>query len=352
MNLEKILDRISIKSSGAIIMGSNLMIDAHEPGYPIRIVTHIHHDHITDLNKSIRESSLIIGTPPTLEILRELGYIIPDYKSLSLDYGRNIRLDDGEFKFIPSKHVIGSTQVFFRDYILGIDVGYTSDFKDPGKGTPIMNVDVLVIESTYGRPEWLRRMKDLAEELFIDLVKQLLSQGPVYIYGYHGKLQEAMHILRTGGIIAPFLAPYKIYKISKVTEKYGYEIGELYPENSDAACEVLRTRWYILFEHLSKIRQRIMSSSPQVSHIVLTGWEFESAYRKLNERVWKIALSDHGDFEDLLNYVTQSSPRLVIVDKARAGTAADIFAHEIMKKLKIPAIPMPKTITSIKSYMR
>jgi len=352
MDLKKVLERASIRSSGAVIIGSNIMVDGHEPNYPIRIITHIHRDHIKDINKSVREASLIIGTPPTLEILRELGYIIPEHKSLPLGYEKFIKLDDGEFKLVPSKHVIGSAQVFFRDYIIGIDIGYTSDFKDPGKGTPIMNVDVLIIESTYGKPEWSRPMKDVTEDLFIDLVKQLLAQGPVYIYGYHGKLQEAMHILRCGGVIAPFLAPYRVYRVSKITEKYGYEIGELYLETSEMANEILRTKWYVLFEHLSKIRQRVMSSSLKAHHIILTGWEFETACRRLNERIWRIALSDHGDFEDLMSYVSQSSPQLVIVDRARGGSAADVFANEITKNLRIRAIPMPISAPSIESFMR
>ena len=345
MDLEKILNRITIRPTGAIIMGSTVTIDAHEPGYPIRIVTHIHHDHIKDLSKSIQESSIIIGTPATLEILRELGYVIPENKSLPLDYGRSIELPDGELELIYSKHVIGSAQVLFKDHVLKLSIGYTSDFKEPGTSTPIMDVDILIIESTYGKPEWSRPMKELTGDLFIDLVKELLAQGPVYVYAYHGKLQEAMDLLRKGGVIAPFIAPYKVYKISKISEKYGYTIGELYLDNTESSIEVMKTKWYVYFEHLSRIRRRVYSSPSNASHIILTGWEFNETCRKVNDRVWKVALSDHADFEELLIYVKESSPKLVIVDRSRAGYAADVFAKEIRNRLNIKALSMPRPLS-------
>ncbi len=341
ISLPRVLERVSIRRSGAIVMGSHIAVDGHEPNYPFRVVTHIHSDHILDLDKSISECSLIIATPPTLEILTELGFRIPQHKQLCLDYGRRIELPDGELELVKSKHIVGSAQVLFIDHETELSIGYSSDFKEPGRGTPVMNVDVLVIESTYGRPEWSRPLKDLAEQALVDLVKQLLGEGPVYIYGYYGKLQEAMHILREGGIIAPFLSPPKVYRISKIAEKYGYKVGELYIDQTPEAHEIMKSGWYVYFEHSNRARSRSIYAPTNASHIVLTGWEFSSVCKRVGDRVWRVALSDHADFEDLLEYVRMSKPKLVIVDKVRAGQAAEVFAHEVRKRLDIYAMAMP-----------
>jgi putative mRNA 3-end processing factor len=54
-----------------------------------------------------------------------------------------------------------------------------------------------------------------------------------------------------------------------------------------------------------------------------------------------VALSDHSDFNELLEYVERCNPRMVITDRHRSE-AANIFAREIEKRLKIPAKAAPK----------
>jgi putative mRNA 3-end processing factor len=75
--------------------------------------------------------------------------------------------------------------------------------------------------------------------------------------------------------------------------------------------------------------------------ILVSGWEFSSPRRQIGDNEHIVALSDHSDFQGLLQYVEESKPKLVITDNYRNG-AAKTLAKQIEKKLKIPAKPLPK----------
>ncbi|MCJ7713781.1 hypothetical protein MUO66_04920, partial [Candidatus Bathyarchaeota archaeon] len=52
------------------------------------------------------------------------------------------------------------------------------------------------------------------------------------------------------------------------------------------------------------------------------------------------ALSDHSDFEELIEYIKLSKPKKVITDNYRVKHG-EILAREINKRLGIPAMAMP-----------
>jgi putative mRNA 3-end processing factor len=74
--------------------------------------------------------------------------------------------------------------------------------------------------------------------------------------------------------------------------------------------------------------------------ICVTGWEFSVPRRQIAPNEYIVALSDHADFNELLQYVSESKPKLVITDNYRTGEAVSL-AREIEKRLGIPAKPSP-----------
>jgi Cft2 family RNA processing exonuclease len=76
--------------------------------------------------------------------------------------------------------------------------------------------------------------------------------------------------------------------------------------------------------------------------ISVSGWEFYSAIRQTGEKEYLAALSDHSDFDGLLEYVRQSKPKLVITDNSRVRYG-ETLAKEIRKHLGIEAIALPKS---------
>ena len=85
---------------------------------------------------------------------------------------------------------------------------------------------------------------------------------------------------------------------------------------------------------------RLAKRIKEGAKVYLTGWEFEKPIRKLSEREFVVAFSDHSDFNGLLKYVELSDPEIVITDNYRVGDAVSL-AREIRKRFGIKAIPMP-----------
>jgi len=75
--------------------------------------------------------------------------------------------------------------------------------------------------------------------------------------------------------------------------------------------------------------------------ICVSGWEFNSLCRRVAEKEYVVALSDHSDFHGLLDYVRRSKPKIVITDNFRAGYA-ETLAKEIHKRFGVSTTALPK----------
>ncbi len=337
--LDSVESTATVASTGAILLGSVYSVDGYYPGRLVRIVTHIHQDHIIGLRESIKESAFLIATPLTIELLEAMGYRIPDSKKLPLNYGQESSILGERVKLLKSNHIPGSAQVQV-ELPNGMLVGYTGDFKLPS--TPIMkDLDILVIDATYGSPSQSRPWQNEVEDLLVDIVKDALAKGPVVIYGYHGKLQEVMLLLRSRGIDAPFVLPLKIYKMTRVLVKHGYAIDNYYLENTREAYEIMRDSWYIYFKHaMSKPRLSIEPTTKSI-RIILTGRELTTPFRQIDPKTYIVSYSSHADFNQLLEYVREAKPKLLVVDGFRGGAAASDFAAIVTRKYNIKAIVKP-----------
>ncbi len=331
------MPEITISDRGAVLINKSLAIDGHTNN-SLRIITHAHSDHVRDLSRSIAHCRGIAATPLTLDWLAELGHSVGMGNCLRLDYGSKIMVDGLEVTLEKAHHIPGSSQVVVVDED-GLRIVYTGDFKKPGKETPIIESDILIIDAVYGSPSYVREFDDYIEDVLADLTKQLLSKGPVIIQGYHGKLQEVMQLLRTNGVEAPYLLTPKVYKMTKVAERYGLSIGNYVPLNSKEGKEVLRSNWFLIFDHVNS-RSGLNLNGLRASKIVLSGWEFKKPYRYLGGGRWLVAFSDHADFKGLMNYIINSNPKAVIVNSVRSSYA-DVFADEVRKATKKECIVMP-----------
>ncbi|MEM2118514.1 MAG: exonuclease, partial [Candidatus Bathyarchaeia archaeon] len=253
----------------------------------------------------------------------------------TLDYGKTIHYKDETITLVRSDHIIGAAQVVVEEPD-GTRVAYTGDFRIDG--TPIVDADVLVTEATYGNPMCKRQSNADIRELFVGLVEKGLKHGPVHIFGYHGKLQEAMQILHNAGIRATKFASEKVFLASQVCLKHGMQLGHLKLMGDPEAEELLKKRApCIAFCHsYSQYKESVKGFS-----ITLSGWEFNLPIRENAKNTYTVALSDHSDYNGLMEYIRRSKPKLVITDNYRDGHATT-FAKEIQKNLGIPAKALPK----------
>jgi putative mRNA 3-end processing factor len=169
------------------------------------------------------------------------------------------------------------------------------------------------------------------------MVEKRLSDGPVYVFGYYGKLQEVMQILRRADVCVPFVMPERVFHVSKICELHGMQLGDFTLSTENEGKELLDEDLpCVAFYHMNTRKKVGLNSS----RICVSGWEFRSPCRQIGEREHLIALSDHSDFNGLLEYVKRSKPKRVVTDNHRSNGVT--LAKEISKRLGIPAVAMPR----------
>ncbi len=332
--------RSFVERNGAIILSSSIVADGHYDGATARVVTHIHNDHTRYLSRSARAGQLLVATPLTIELLEAHGHRLPLHRRIEASYGTRMRIEDYVVTLHRANHVPGAAEVVV-EHPEGLRVGYTGDFKLPGT-VVLQDLDVLVIDATYGKPEWRRPWQDEIEYLLADIVNEALMHGPVRIYAYNGKIEEVMILLRRMGVTAPFVLPAKKKRVVEVLERHGYRLGDFVVESSPECFEVKRGGWYIAFEHFFRWRRRHLAGPNGAVNILLSGWEFGSPYRRVGPRDWIVSFSDHADFTQLVEYVEEARPRLLVVDSSRGGEAAQVFASYVSRELGINAFYQPR----------
>jgi putative mRNA 3-end processing factor len=157
------------------------------------------------------------------------------------------------------------------------------------------------------------------------------------VFGYHGKLQETMQILNDAHVKVPFIVPEKVFHVSKICERYGMHLGRFLLSTSELGEAVLRGGGpCVAFYHMSS-RKGVGGGAFRIS---VSGWEFASVCRQVGENEFVLALSDHSDFNGLLQYVRESKPKFVVADNFRVGDA-EVLAREIENRLGIKAVALP-----------
>lgn len=326
----------NITKNGAVLLGKYVACDAHDDSRPLRVVTHAHSDHMGGLSKSLKHCDFVLMTQATKDLIDMIKgpLFLLQGEVKTIGYGERFLYEDERITFYPADHILGAAQVLVED-AEGNRILYTGDFRMPK--TPVIKTDVLVMEATYGNPFKIRPFKREVQEALVSLVEKGLSEGPVYVFGYYGKLQEAMQILRENKVKVPFIVPEKVFQVCKVCEKHGMRLGRYFHSRSEQAKAMKRRKAsFVGFFHMNSSRKL------SVGHfsIYLSGWEFRNSHRQIGEKAYVVALSDHCDFEGLLEYVRRSKPRLVITDNARVGEAKTL-AREIKKRMGIEALALP-----------
>jgi len=329
--------KATITNKGAVLLGKSVACDAFDESKPLRVVSHAHADHMIGLQQSLRTCEKVLMTKATKDLID--GMMGPLFLMIgfveTLDYDKAIQYEEESIMFFHADHILGAAQVLIED-AEGTRIVYTGDFRFDG--TSVLDADVLVMEATYGSPACKRPFNKDVKDLLVSLVDEGLKRGPVYVFGYHGKLQEVMQILHETGVKAPFVVPERVFHVSKVCERHGMRLGRLMLSEEREAKELLeRNSPCIAFYHMGS-RSKVGQGAFRV---YVSGWEFNSPCREIANKEYVIALSDHSDFNGLMDYVRRSKPKLVITDNFRVGYA-ETLAKEIRKSFGISAVALPK----------
>jgi putative mRNA 3-end processing factor len=329
--------KAKITEGGAVLLGCNVACDAFDDSRPLRVVTHAHADHMIGLQQSLRTCEKVLMTKATkdlIDVMRSPLFLMGGYVE-TLEYGKTMRYGEESITLFPADHILGAAQVLVED-AEGTRIVYTGDFRL--EGTLVLEADVLVMEATYGSPSCRRPFNRDVKDMLVSIVEEGLKHGAVYVFGYHGKLQEVMQILHEAGLRVPFVAPERVFQVSKICERHGMRIGRLLRlEEKEVKALLKQNQPCVAFYH--------MGSRGKVGRgnfcVYVSGWEFDVPCREIADKEYVVALSDHSDFDGLMEYVRRSRPRLVIADNFRIGYAETLARH-IQRRFNISAVALPK----------
>jgi putative mRNA 3-end processing factor len=235
---------------------------------------------------------------------------------------------------LPADHMLGSVQVEV-ELEEGVRVGYSGDFQWPL--AKVIRVDKLVIDSTYGSPICIRKYsQEEAEEKLLEVVKKRVQYGPVHIKAHRGTLHRAMQVLCEVERW-PLMVSKRLASEIKIYREFGYAIGNFCLSDSYEEQEAIRSGRYI---KLYGKGDRFPVDIPHGVTIVLSAFasDFKNPVLEYSERSLSVALTDHADFEGVLEYVKVTGASYVITDNTRGGHAVEL-AQEIRARLGIIAVP-------------
>jgi len=245
------------------------------------------------------QTSLLPQKPPTVVTFEEHGYNEP--------------WDEGGHRLtlFSAGHVLGSAQLLIEG-----EAGrfvYTGDFKlgraytcEPAEVKPC---DVVLMECTYGRPQYVFPSRDAVEEQMIDFAVRALEDGvaPIF-YAYSlGKAQEAMAILGKANI--PLTLHGAVDGMAHVYASCGVRLPDW--EKYDAATyDGTRA---LIWPPSGKAKPLAVKNKRSRT-AMLSGWAMGGSAIYQYGVDAAFALSDHADFPALLDYIDRAQPRKVLLN--------------------------------------
>jgi putative mRNA 3-end processing factor len=328
---------VDVNAKGAVVLGQSLCCDGFIFDVPHRVQSHVHADHLDGFTSS-KGCQDIWMSEPTMDLLvvmydADLPYRMNIH---SLRLGCSYSIGDCELRLLPSGHMLGAVQV---EAVLptGQRVGYSGDFAWPLE--QVIEVDSLVLDSTHGSPDSHRNYtQSQVNEEFIDLVTRSLKSGPVHIRANRGTLQRALSLL-DGQLAYPIVAGECVCREVEVYRRFGYGLGHVIPmDRSDGLL------------HEAHIQLHSTSESPPTTvagGTVITLSAYMSSDRnspivEYSDCAFAVAMSDHADFEETLEYVRATGASHVVTDKSRGGKAIEL-ASELRRRLGVEAVPSSNT---------
>lgn len=326
----------SIGSGGAIRLGAGIVADGFDSQAEVRIQTHVHGDHMNGFESS-KGNGTILCTHPTRDLL-----IATRSKFLRFN-GNLTALALGECWTSPSgavvtlfdaRHIVGSAQALVA-VPNGLRTLYSGDFAWPNE--PPEEVDELVLDATYGSPSSVRRYSQAdAEQRFLEEALTRVKSGPVTVKAHPGTLQRAIALLSAATVV-PLLGTPRQHAESQVWAKHGHDQGPLMSTTSAQGEAAFAEGRYVLFYGTG---DKLPDLQPAEHRITLSafGAPEDDPILMLSERHVRIALSDHADFAETIEYVRAVRPHRVITDGSRSPHAAAL-AEAIKARLAILAEP-------------
>ncbi|PTX97366.1 MBL fold metallo-hydrolase [Verrucomicrobia bacterium LW23] len=272
---------------------------------PLSFVSHAHSDHIA-------RHKVMLCTPATHQLVA--ARTSPSRTVIEAEWGNEQDLP-GVTAFAWSLHsaghILGSSQILVRHKDSGSSLLYTGDFKTRAgfstESTSIPKADVLIMETTFG----LRRYRFPPVEAVVRQVSEFcaatLDAGavPVLLAYSLGKSQEILAGLCGSGF--PIMLHESTHRFTEVYARLGVTLApySLFDPRQAQGHVVIAPP-----QALARGSAMALALSRRRSAI-LSGWALDpgATYRYGCDAAFP--LSDHADYQDLMDFVDKVAPRRV-----------------------------------------
>ncbi|EGQ43027.1 MAG: hypothetical protein J07AB43_10160 [Candidatus Nanosalina sp. J07AB43] len=272
----------------------NIVADSRSTTGDLNIVSHAHFDHLHQSRSQV--------------VCSELTAKLTEART-----GEEVdRLEEHDIKLIPSGHILGSTAALFggeKKYLYTGDVSMRKTAYLDGFNP--VSADALVVESTYGVPAYTFPDQKEVESRIKNFIQDNRDQ-PLYLFGYSlGKAQKIQKIIESV-VERPVLAHGAVKKMNDAVEEYtGVSFqAESYGENKqkleDENAVLVAPSRSSQADWIDKNVERYGGLKAGFS-----GWAAQSSFKFRGGYDETFVLSDHCDFNELLELVRQVDPEEV-----------------------------------------
>ena len=285
----------------------------------INFVSHAHMDHLPSKN-----GGTILTSFETNKIANFRGFKMQNHVE---------KIDD--YLLIDSGHILGSKGLLFDD------VFYTGDIctRDRGflKGAKIPKCKKLITECTFGLPEFVFPKLDEIKKKVNELISELYSKGvPIILMGY--QLGKAQTITQLFGHWGPLYFHDSVKQMNDLHQQLGVPLIEGMG-HSDAQNQGLLDKkpWIMVAPMMSEKNSFLkeMRSKYGAVTIGFSGWVQSTRFRFGRRTDYSFAMSDHCDFNELVDLVIQTGAEQVY---SIHGFVEEFATH--LRKMGISAQPL------------
>ena len=287
----------------------------------INFVSHAHIDHLPTAN-----GGTILSSVETHKIANLRGFKMENHID-SLD----------GFSLIDSGHIFGAKGLLFDD------IFYTGDIctRKRGflQGAKIPKCKTLITECTFGLPEFIFPTIDKIQKQVNELISGLYGKGiPVILMGY--QLGKAQTITQLFGHWEPLFFHDSVKEMNSLHQKLGIPLKDGIGHSEAEKNGLLEKKPWVMVAPMMSSKNKFiqdMKSKYGAVTIGFTGWAQSSRFSFGRRADYSITMSDHCDFNELVNMVVQSEAEQVYTIH---GFVDEFAAH--LNKIGISAQPLVK----------
>jgi len=327
----------SVSANGGIqveLRNTRFVLDPHSHvRADFTFVSHAHMDHMHNPSKNEH----VIASSVTKELARARGY----------DLGETIEEAEG-VELLDSGHILGSRAIRIQD-----EVYYTGDASGRARAflgkCRTRQARILVMETTYGVPEYVFPSTAKLVREVNGLIASAYDRGtPVVLMGYPlGKAQLLSYFFSSWD---PLFYHESVDSMNRIHMAHGVPLrqGTRFEPSKDQD-RFPRGPW-VMISPMASGRSRLMAHLKREYGAILvafSGWALGPGYRYTMGADYSFPLSDHCDYQELINLVQAVSPEMVYTVH---GFAAE-FARDL-RKMGFSARPLAAYQSSLSDYLK